>query len=100
MEVQLDDIAGGKPLLGQGGEEQFVDDTRACHAHWALFRGHRDEWRQSRGRASPRAPPGFGGNHTGCAPSDFRDAAGTDQVAGAAVPQSADDRAGGSLCHG
>ena len=29
MQVQLDDIAGGKRLLWQGGEEEFVDDACA-----------------------------------------------------------------------
>src|SRR6266700_94216 len=37
MQIQLDDIAGGKRLLWQGGEEEFVDDARTRDAHWALL---------------------------------------------------------------
>ncbi len=37
MQIQLDDIAGGKRLLWQGGEEEFVDNARTRDAHWALL---------------------------------------------------------------
>src|SRR5258708_22978195 len=37
MQVQLDDIAGGKPLLRQGSEEQLVDDACARDAHRVLL---------------------------------------------------------------
>jgi hypothetical protein len=37
MQIQLDDIAGGKRLLWQGGEEEFVDDARTRDANRALL---------------------------------------------------------------
>jgi hypothetical protein len=37
MQIQLDDIGGGKPLLWQCGEEEFVDDTRTRDANRTLF---------------------------------------------------------------
>lgn len=36
MQIQLDDIAGGERFLGQHGEEEFVDEAIASHAHAAL----------------------------------------------------------------
>src|SRR6266566_6716627 len=37
MQVQLDDIGSGECLLRQGGEEEFVNDTRTREANRALF---------------------------------------------------------------
>ena len=37
MQLQLDDIAGGKRLLRQVGEEKLVDDALTCDAHRALL---------------------------------------------------------------
>ncbi len=37
MQIQLDDIAGGEALLGQVGEEEFVDDARARQADGFLL---------------------------------------------------------------
>jgi hypothetical protein len=37
MQIQFDDIAGGKRLLRQVAEEQFVHDTRTGEAHRTLL---------------------------------------------------------------
>ena len=37
MQVQLDDIASGKPLLWQGGKEEFIDHTRTRDSNGALL---------------------------------------------------------------
>jgi hypothetical protein len=37
MQIQLDDIAGGKRLLWQIREEEFIDDTRTRDANWTLL---------------------------------------------------------------
>src|SRR6266702_4460461 len=45
MQVQLDDIAGGKRLLRQVGKEELVDDARTRNAHRAFLfpTGHKRE---------------------------------------------------------
>lgn len=37
MQVEFDDIAGGKGLLRQGGEKEFVHDALACDANGTLL---------------------------------------------------------------
>jgi hypothetical protein len=40
MQVQLDDIAGGEPLLREVGQEEFVDDPCPCDPNRALLFAH------------------------------------------------------------
>jgi len=37
MQIQFDDIGGSECLLGQVGEEEFVDDARPRHANGTLL---------------------------------------------------------------
>src|SRR6266566_7807310 len=100
MQIQLNHIAGREGVLREVGEEEFVDDPCACHPNRTLL-----------------VPGGMCG-HDHAAGYSLRShwklwtiveaarclallsAAGSDRGAGAAAPGSADDRAGGSLCHG
>jgi hypothetical protein len=41
VQVQFDDVSGSKCCLGQGSEEEFVDDPVACHTNWSRCLGRR-----------------------------------------------------------
>lgn len=41
LQIQFDDITGGKPLLRQIGKEEFVDDARAGDANGTLLQALR-----------------------------------------------------------